>query len=200
MKHINAGVDLQSRKLYDQALDEYNLALQLDPNNASILVNLGTAYQAKGDFSTAITKYQQALQLDPNNAAAKQGLETAAAQNQDKQTKDISSAGDDSFKQGKYDEALQKYKQLLDLNPKNAAAHFDMGATYQAKNALDQAIDEYHNALVYDPDNAQYKKALSGAMEQKAKPTIDQAVQEHKNKNYAKAIDLYQQAFGPMPK
>ena len=47
IRHINAGVDLQSRQLYDQALDEYNLALQLDPNNSSILVNLGTAYQAR---------------------------------------------------------------------------------------------------------------------------------------------------------
>ncbi len=137
-KHINAGVDLQSRQLYDQALDEYNLALQLDPNNASILVNLGTAYQAKGDFANAISKYQQALQLDPNNAAAKQGIQTATAQNQEKLQKEISSTADDLFKQGKYDEAIQKYKQLLDADPKNAAAHFDLGATYQAKKILNK--------------------------------------------------------------
>ncbi len=199
IKHINAGVDLQSRQLYDQALDEYNLALQLDPNNANILVNLGTAYQAKGDFANAVARYQQALQIDPNNANAKQGLQTASAQNQDKQLKDISSTGDDLFKQGKYDEALQKYKQLLDINPKNATAYFDIGATYQAKGDLDAAIDAYHNALAYDSDNDQYKKALNSAFDLKAKPIIDQAVQEHKNKNYAKAIDLYQQALDMCP-
>ncbi len=199
VKHIDAGVDLQSRQLYDQALDEYNLALQLDPSNASIMVNLGTAYQAKGDFASAIAKYQQALQIDPNNNSAKQGLQTASAQNQDKQLKDISSAGDDSFKQGKYDDALQKYKQLLDLNPKNAVAHFDMGATYQAKGDLDSAIDQYNNALAYDSTNEQYKKALNSALDAKAKPIIDKAVDEHKNKNYAQAIDLYQQALQLCP-
>ena len=199
VKHIDAGVDLQSRQLYDQALDEYNLALQLDPNNASILVNLGTAYQAKGDFASAIAKYQQALQLDPNSSSAKQGLQTASSQNQDKQLKDISTAGDDLFKQGKYDEALQKYKQLLDLNPKNAVALFDIGATYQAKGDLDAAIDQYNNALNYDSTNDQYKKALNSALDLKAKPIIDKAVAEHKNKNYAQAIDLYQQALQLCP-
>jgi len=199
IKHINSGVDLQSRQLYDQALDEYNLALQLDPNNASILVNLGTAYQAKGDFDNATVRYKQALQLDPNNSSAKQGLQTASAQSQDKQLKDISTAGDILFKQGKYDEALQKYKQLLDLNPQSAVAHFDLGATYQAKGDLDAAIDAYHNAINNDSDNDQYKKALTSALDQKAKPTIDQAFQEHKNKNYAKAIELYQQALQMVP-
>ena len=82
---------------------------------------------------------------------------------------------------------LLKYKQLLDLNPKNAAANFDLGATYQAKGDLDAAIDAYNTALTYDADNDQYKKALASALDQKAKPIIDQAVEEHKNKNYAKA-------------
>src|SRR6202021_698302 len=114
-------------------------------------------------------------------------------QNQDKQLKDISTAGDDSFKQGKYDEAIQKYKQLLDVDPKNPAAHFDLGAAYQAKNDLEAEISENNTALAYDADNIQYKKALTGALDQKAKPLIDQAVQLHKDKNYAQAIDLYQQ-------
>ena len=154
--------------MYDQALDEYNLALQLDPNNPSILVNLGTAYQAKGDFDSAIARYNQALQIDPKNENAKQGLQTASTQNQDKQLKDISTAGDDLFKQGKYDEALQKYKQLLSLNPQSAIAYFDIGATYQAKNELDAAIDAYHNAINFDSNNDQYKKHIASAFRSKS--------------------------------
>ncbi len=63
-KHINAGVDLQARKLYDQAIAEYMQALQADPNNASIYDNIGTAYQAKEDFANALDAYQRALKLE----------------------------------------------------------------------------------------------------------------------------------------
>ncbi len=198
-KHINNGVDLQTRKNYDAAIQEYKSALQEDPNNASVYVNMGTAYQAKEDYKSAIDNYNQALKLDPANTAAQQGLKTAGAAQQDKILAQTSKTADDLFKQGRYDEAIQQYEQLLKMNPRDAATHFDLGATFQAKKDYDAAMAEYRTAASIDPTNAAYTKALDTAMDLKAAPIIDSAVKAHQNKDYENAISLYKQALELRP-
>jgi tetratricopeptide (TPR) repeat protein len=198
-KHINSGVDLQSRKLYDAAIQEYKLALQADPNNVDVHVNLGTAYQAKEDYDSALSEYNRVLQMDPKNEKAQQGIKTAGAAKQDRFWADTSKSASDLFKQGKYDEAVQQYEQLLKINPRDAAAHFDLGATLQAKKDYDAAISEYRTALSIDQANPQYQKALADAMDQKVEPIIEEAVKKHQDKDYGGAIALYQQALGFKP-
>jgi tetratricopeptide (TPR) repeat protein len=75
-KHINGGVDCQSNRLYDQAIHEYKLALEEDPNNVPAWFNLGTACQAKGDRDQAIRAYRKALSLEPSSKIAKDGLQS----------------------------------------------------------------------------------------------------------------------------
>jgi len=198
-KHINAGVDNQSRKDYDGAINEYKQALQADPNNAAVWVNVGTAYQAKGDFENAMKAYQQAQKIDPNNAGAMQGIKTAGASLQDKQVSDEWKAGGDLFKAGRYQEALQKYQSVLRVNPQDANTHYSLGAVYQALKQIDDAIAEYKTAISIDGKNQQYTKALNDALEVKAAPIIQEAVALHKAKNYEAAIAKYNQALALRP-
>jgi len=199
-KHVNAGLDLQQRKMYDQAIGEYKQALQADPQNDQVWVNLGTVYQAKEDFANAIQCYQQAQKINPKNAAAAQGIQTATAGQQDAIVKNSSEAGANLFKQGQYDAAIQKYMQVLQITPNDPSTHFDLGATYQAKKDFDNAIAEYQKAIQLDSKNASYQKALEGALDAKAQPIIDLAIKKHAAKDYAGAIPLYMQALTLRPK
>lgn len=199
-KHINAGFDLQSRKLYDAAIQEYNAALAGDPKNANIWVNIGTAYQAKGDFDNAVAAYNKALSLEPSNSSAQQGIKTARDQQGQKQMDDAVAAASNAFKLGKYDEALRQYGFILSKDPKDAASHFNMGATLQAMQRLDEAIAEYTTATGLDPANKDYAKALDAALDAKADPLIAEAVKKHQEKDYAAAIALYKQVLAIRPK
>ena len=55
-----------------QALDDYNLALHLNPKNAPALNNRGNAYTKKGLFDLAMSDFNAALRLDPGFALAYQ--------------------------------------------------------------------------------------------------------------------------------
>jgi tetratricopeptide (TPR) repeat protein len=198
-KFINAGVDNQSRKNYQAAEDSYKRALQIDPQNDAVWVDLGTLYQAMKQWKNALMCYQQALKFNPQNHDAQQGIQTANNGAQDEAIDANYKAGGDLFKQGKYDEAIAKYKAVLTINPKDPATHFDLGATYQAKGDFDNAIAEYKTAAGLDPKNADYQKAIVSAIDAKAKPIVAAAVKMHAAKDYNGAIAGYMQALQLQP-
>jgi tetratricopeptide (TPR) repeat protein len=198
-QHVDAGVDLQSRKLYDQAIEEYKYALKADPRNAAILVNIGSAYQQKSDYDNAISYYQQALSIDGSNSAAQQGLKASQDGKQTQMLAQTASSASESFKLGKYDDSIAKYLQLLQYNKNDPETHFNLAATYEAKRDLDDAIAEYRQAIALDPNNADYKSDLNDCLADKAKPLLDQAMQAQKNNDYMTAIDQYTQALTLVP-
>lgn len=80
-RHMNIGADLQNRKLYDSAIQEYKISLGLDAllpaqeqEEARILFSLGSIYQARKDYVAAAGWYTRALQKRPGYAAAQEGL------------------------------------------------------------------------------------------------------------------------------
>jgi len=203
-KYINQGVDQQAKKNYPAALQAYIEAQKyVMPNNtkqqASIITNMGTVYQAMEDYTNAIKCYQKALSLDPSNPDAAQGLKTAQAGKKDKEITGLSADADALFKAGKYDEAIAKYRLLLQNDPKDPGVHFNIGAALQLKKDYDGAMSEYNIAISLDPKNKSYKDSLAKVKDLKAQPIIDQAVKLHGEKKYADAIQLYSQALELVP-
>jgi len=203
-KFINAGVDFQSKKMYQQALDAYlNAQKYCLPSDTkqlgSIITNMGTVYQAMENYANAIKCYQKALQLDPSNADASQGLKTAQAGQQDKAVGELSKKADALFKAGDYDGAIAAYQQLLQNDPKDPAVHFNIGAAMQLKKDFDGAITEYNMAISLDPKNKSYQDSLAKVKDLKAQPIIDQAIALHGQKKYMEAIQLYQKAMELVP-
>jgi len=192
-RHVNNGVDLQGQGKYPQALEEYKLALAQNPNNDSIWVNIGTVYQAMKDYPNALQAYKQALNFKKDNQDAIQGMKTASDALQEQQVEGLAKKGNDLFKAGKFDEAIEAYKALLKFDDKDAGAHFNLGAAYQAKKDYDTALAEYRLAMGLDPKNKAYADAFDDCMDLKAQPTLDQALALHKEKKYAQAIEMYRQ-------
>lgn len=62
---LNMGVCYGTIKEYDQAINAFNKALSLQPNDAKIYYYLCTAYKFKGDMVNYEKNYQEAFRLDP---------------------------------------------------------------------------------------------------------------------------------------
>ena len=55
---------------YDRAIQDFDQANKLNPNNTNAINARGKAYNAKGQHDRAIQDYDQAIKLDPNYAPA----------------------------------------------------------------------------------------------------------------------------------
>jgi Flp pilus assembly protein TadD len=60
-------------------------------------------------------------------------------------------------RQNLWNEAIYRWRRILDLNPNSAAAHNNLAVAYETKGMWDEARREYDSALKLDPKNSAIK-------------------------------------------
>lgn len=174
--HLRHGEPTEARR-------EFEKALELDPDNADALLNLSNLHALQGRTAQAERLIQRALQVDPNSVAAlaqlaelrrRRGeLEGATALYRqaleiDRQPFVYLGLGDVLQRAGRYEDALEAFRSVLELDPDSATAHYDLGVTYARMGRPEEAVDEYERALELQPGGLQAAKILNnlGALAQ----------------------------------
>ncbi|MBK8466578.1 MAG: tetratricopeptide repeat protein [Chloracidobacterium sp.] len=65
-------------------------------------------------------------------------------------TADLLSQARALFKQGKYDDAIEKLRRVLISEPMNAESYLMLGKIYQSRGEIDQAISQFKTAIFWD--------------------------------------------------
>lgn len=127
--YVNRGITYGSKGQYDQAISDFNKALEINPTLTQAYVNRGIAYGLKGQHDQAISDYNKALELDPRNAGAYYYRGLAYG------------------RKGQYDQAISDYSKALEINPKLAQAYYNRGlAYYYFRKDYDKARDDVYKA------------------------------------------------------
>jgi len=61
---------------------------------------------------------------------------------------------------GAYIDAVQHFKEALEVDPEFADAHYNTGVSLQMMKSYDKATDSFERAIRYDPENPDYQYAL----------------------------------------
>ncbi|MGD0813636.1 MAG: tetratricopeptide repeat protein [Verrucomicrobiota bacterium] len=131
--HSALGADLVEKGRLDEAIAQYQYALQTKPDSGDIHYNLAIAFMQKGRVDEAIAQYEKALQITPNGAPAWNNL------------------GRVFFQQGRVDEAILHYQKALQIRPNYALAHCNLATALQQKGRLDEAMSHFEQALQLEP-------------------------------------------------
>ena len=65
--YYSRGIAYGAKHEYDPAIEDYNIAIQLNPNFAEAYNNRGYAYHKKGEIDRAIEDYDSAIQIKPDD-------------------------------------------------------------------------------------------------------------------------------------
>lgn len=191
----------------DQAIVEYNKAIELDPKYVTAYYNRGIAYFTEGKIEQAISEFTNALQIDPMYVGAyyNRGFAYSEMGNLEQAIADFSQAivvepndpiayiGRGNFYADKSDweHALKDYNTAIDLDRKSILAYVGRGNVYASNNNHNQAIDEYTKAIDLDPK-------LSTAYVGRGNIHVSKGNQEQALSDYSKAIEfnpLYAPAY-----
>jgi tetratricopeptide (TPR) repeat protein len=132
MEYFALGNELSKAGDYQKAADEYQKALNLEPENVDVLTNLGVAYYNLGQLDDAIEVYLNAIELAPNDGDIYSNLAAAYVQ------KYQSSGAEDQLY-----EALEQYKKAVELKPDLAQAHYGLGVVYALLGQNQDAIQAF---------------------------------------------------------
>jgi tetratricopeptide (TPR) repeat protein len=119
---------------FDRAIQDYNQAIQLQPDYAFAFNDRGLAYAGNRDFNRAIEDYSQAIKLNPDFALAFNNRGFAYASKRDN------------------DRAIQDFNAAIRLRPDNSEVFYNRGRAYADDAKFAQAIQDFTQAIHRKPD------------------------------------------------
>lgn len=136
------GDALYHMKEYSKAKTNYDIALEIDPEDATTWCHLGNMYAFEGKRALALSSYDRAMQTDPRNAVAWNNKGAVYS------TLDWP------------EEALVCFNKAVSLNPKDFDAYINLAKTFVKLGRSDDAVMSYQKALRLRPKSAVAQEGL----------------------------------------
>ena len=134
--YCNLAVAYNNKRLFDKVIENYTMAITINPNYAGAYNNRGNTYVNKGLYDKAIEDFTIAISITPNFAEA------------------YNNRGIVYFNVAQYDRAIEDYTKAIAMNPNFAEAYNNRGNAHDEKGQSDKAIEDYNQAIAINPDYA----------------------------------------------
>ena len=170
---VRAGNEFFKAGDTDNAIQEYNRALELNPNNAEAHLRLGfLMYNARKMYKEGMEHYYEALKANPSDPRIHHDLGMAL------------------LHQRQFDQAIKHLSEALRLMPNGldkqynpVGMHYNLALAFSYVGRSEEAITHFSEVVRLDPNNAEVHYMLANAMAALGK--LDEAIQ-----NYTKAIRI----------
>lgn len=140
--HNNLG-DMYSRHGdFEKAINEFKIALELQPGYADAFHNLGNAYQQDGKTELAVESYLSAIKYNPRLWQSHQALAAIY------------------FNLENYDRAREEISAAINLAPGNSYLHLNKGVIFLKEGKKNEARQSFETAIKFDPSNEEAKRFL----------------------------------------
>ncbi|MCB1530414.1 MAG: tetratricopeptide repeat protein [Rhodospirillales bacterium] len=159
----NYGIMLNETKRYEEAIEAYDRAIEIDPDYPNSYWNKSHALWLQDRFEEAEKAARKGIEIDGSSAEAWLNLGTAVV------------------KLGRLEEAAECWEKALSINPDFAFAWNNLGNVLRDMGKLEASEEKCRKALEIDPNYAQAMNNLGNAL-------LDLGQVEEAEEWYRKAI------------
>jgi len=121
--HYELASYYDTNEMFDKATEEYEKALDLDPNYGYALNSFAYMYSDMGNYEKALEYFKRYASVNPDDANP------------------FDSMAELYFRMGKLDEAIAKYKEALDIKPDFYQTNWRIGYIYALKEDYRKALE-----------------------------------------------------------
>ena len=147
----NFGDALLKDGRFNEAIQQYLKAIELDPTDSDAQNGLGNAFAQEGQPRDATEHYRKAIELRPTDPQYHNNIGNVLCQ------------------QGLLEDGIAHYRRALELRPdptdlQNAETEFNLANAFLRKNQPEEAILHYRRALEIQPNDADTMDNLATAL------------------------------------
>ena len=129
------GAVLAEQNKPQEALENYNKSIKINPNYTQAYNNLGVCLYRLGKINEAIQCYQKAIEIEPNHADAHNNLGAA-------------------FKElGEHEKSMACFQKAIEIHPNHADAHNNLGTAFKELKEYKKSIYHYEKAIQINPNS-----------------------------------------------
>lgn len=133
--YMMLGIIAHQRKNYDEALNNYQKVLTLNPNHAESLYRIGLIYNSKGKLDEAVDYFCQSLISNPKHINSLYHLGLIYQNNK------------------QLDKAIEFYEKALSIKKEFPLCLYQLGIIHLNNRSFDKAIELFEKALSLAPNH-----------------------------------------------
>lgn len=137
------GLELARAGQNEAAIEEFNVAIRLNPKNAKAYCGRGMAKSQLGLDSDAMTDYDKAVRLSPYDSGAR------------------ALRGIQKVRYGQYESAIEDYDIAIRVKPRFATTYYKRAFAKAALGHRDAAIADYNESIRLNPNDEDAKLELN---------------------------------------
>lgn len=196
-EYLDKALELFQKEDYKAAIDAFQVVLENEDESAEIYNNMGVAYSNSGDYDNAALYLNKALNLNPMLAQVYLNMsDVYYRQKKIAEAIECLRAGEVALpdntviphylarilmEDAQLDLAIDELDKILDKEPENYDAYYDLGRVYFELGNWEGAITNFENILEFKDQNELIYFYLAQAYE--ANDELDKAIS-----NYMKSI------------
>ncbi len=131
--HFELGEYYSSRGLFDKAIQEYNKAIDLDPNYGLAFNQIAFVYFSMEDFEKAIEYFERYISVSPGDANPLDSMAVCY------------------YRMGRLDETVAKYKEALEVKPDWIYSYWAIGYINALKEDYSEAMKWVDQGIAIAP-------------------------------------------------
>jgi Tfp pilus assembly protein PilF len=148
LEHVQKGLELIQNGKIDEAGEEFQTALKIEPGTSEAQFGMGMVYQQKGMLAEAEEHYKTAVKLDPTNTDA------------------LFNIGSISMFRRDFNQAISIYQLLSEMTPEDPQVFLNLGSVLIESGQPEKAIAPLEEALRLDPNYANAKILMARVKQQ----------------------------------
>jgi len=142
-QYYSIGFEYYKQGNYDEAIKNFNIAIEKYPNFYAAYIALAKAYRGKADIPTTEEYYNKAKSIDPKDPRAYEGLGALYAELK------------------RFGEAMGEYESGLRIDSTSVNLLNGLAYVYKEMGQYQKAIDFYNKSLRYETENLSTQYAIA---------------------------------------